>query len=513
MKTIIEMFKYLHNYGQFTIKTKNDYIYYFNITVDGDIVVSRKINDCDVDVEILDREEAYMIICSFIYDCMRYIEPNDFKISCDTSDSMVINDNSVKAINRMYFYISSIFRTDSDYVEMIKKSGGDYNSFINSQKYEKYVEPEELLQFGKIISLIREESAKFLLALDTSEEVVETPKKNNSGSKKKKKNNVEVSALDYLSGIVTFENLTTKEFYSNPAIGYDNLVDELEIGILTPYKSVLFIGEPGVGKTSLVESLAYRIQNKKSSKALSNKKIVKINTSSIVSGCSLVGQLEDRVERMMSFFAEHSDIIPFIDEIHTSIGAGSGGHSSLDLANMLKPYIDRGQIKLITATTVKEYDKHMKDDGAFNRRFIKMEINEPSDEILYQILNSVIGRLSLETGVKWNFDEVSTDVIIKGIIKATNKSHRQYDDPKYNPDLSIGILANAFARALKKDNDFVSITDIADAINNCYYLYKSTRSKVAKDFVSTYKLVFESDVPQDKPRIIKFVPKNYTTIQ
>lgn len=145
---------------------------------------------------------------------------------------------------------------------------------------------------------------------------------------------------------INYEFLTNKDYIRNPAIGRENEIENLEIALLMPSKSAILVGETGVGKTAIVEGLAYKIMNGQVSNKLKNKKILKVNTSSIIQGCTFVGALEAKAEKLVQYLIKNPDTILFIAEFHTIIGAGKGNHNTLDLANILKPYLDRGQIKI-----------------------------------------------------------------------------------------------------------------------------------------------------------------------
>ena len=201
--------------------------------------------------------------------------------------------------------------------------------------------------------------------------------------------------------------------------------------------SCILVGESGVGKTAIAEGVAYRILTGNVPESLINKRILKISATDIVSGCRYVGELEEKMKRILDEVIYQEDIILFFDEMHTAIGTGKGSEGTLDIANILKPYIDRGQIKMIGATTKDEYEEHIGNDPAFKRRFDKIIVKEPDKDSLYEIVDNSIENFENITGVSFNEDKINKDKFIKKIIELTDKTHRNYVDIEYNPGLVI----------------------------------------------------------------------------
>lgn len=307
-----------------------------------------------------------------------------------------------------------------------------------------------------------------------------------------------------------YEFLSNRNYLSNPAVDCEEEIEELEIALLTPSKSAILVGPPGVGKTAVVEGLSYKISTDQVPPALQNKRILKINVSSVVRGCNLVGMFEAKVEKLMRYLVENPNTILFMDEIHTAIGAGRGSNGNLDLANIMKPYIDRGQIKVIGATTEEEYEEYIKSDKAFNRRFQKISISEPQKSSVCQIIEETIIKLEKTTGVKWDFDIDTSKMIIHHIAECTDEKHRVYNDKRYNPDISLIILENSFARALLREFDSISIENISDAIRKSQFLYESVRMTSADKLLSKYQSINSSNLTgRTKCKIIQLpITKN-----
>ncbi len=295
-----------------------------------------------------------------------------------------------------------------------------------------------------------------------------------------------------------FDELTNKDYKINPAIGRDEELKKLMLALATSDKSAIITGEAGTGKTALVEGFAYRIKNKQVPTIFQNKAILKLNTSSLVAGCARVGDFEEKVEALLNDVIKHDNVILFIDEIHTTIGMGAGNNSNNDLANILKPYLDRGKIKIIAATTNEEYDKYISTDKAFKRRFERISIKELDKSNIINILKNRIPYLEAVTKVKFNLKD--KDLILEFITNITNKEHRNYNDYTYNPDLSLQILEKSFAHALIENSEEVRIIDISNAIKSCDRLYEKSRMESSKKLLQLFN-------EKEKTNIIKF--KNY----
>ena len=216
----------------------------------------------------------------------------------------------------------------------------------------------------------------------------------------------------------------------DPVIGRDDEIEKL-INILSRRckNNPLLVGEAGVGKTAVVEELARRISKEEVPEHLKGKRIISVEIASLVAGTKYRGEFEERVSKILKEIESRDDVIIFIDEVHTIVGAG-GAEGAIDASNILKPSLARGKFKLIGATTLEEYKKTIEKDKAFDRRFQKIEIMEPNEEKTYQIL------LELKD-LYCSFHGVSIeDDLLKEIISLTNK----YMHNRMQPDKSIDIL-------------------------------------------------------------------------
>ena len=267
------------------------------------------------------------------------------------------------------------------------------------------------------------------------------------------------------------ENLTEVKYLVNPAIARDKELKELVMVLLTPEKSAVLVGKPGIGKTAIVEGLAYRIQLNDVPNALMGYQLYRINTP------SLLGDYdgENRVVSLVNELKTKEKIIIFIDEIHTLIGNNAEG--ALDLANMFKEGLSRGTIKLIGATTDYEYERYILRDKAFVRRFEKIEIEEPTQEMCVQILMRTVPKIEVQTGVKLSYSDFTKEKIMTFIVDMTSEYKRVYEISSRYPDIALTILRQAFSQALYENRTTVGMKNIYDAISSTKAVYPDVIKK------------------------------------
>ncbi len=222
----------------------------------------------------------------------------------------------------------------------------------------------------------------------------------------------------------------------DPIIGRDKEIERVS-QILSRRKknNPILIGEPGVGKSAIAEGLALRIAQKKVSRVLFNKRIVSLDLASLVAGTKYRGQFEERMKALMNELEKSPDVILFIDEIHTIIGAG-GASGSLDASNMFKPALARGEIQCIGATTLDEYRQYIEKDGALDRRFQKVMVEPTTEEETVQILNNIKERYEEHHNVNY------TPEAVKACVSLTER----YITDRHLPDKAIDALDEAGAR-------------------------------------------------------------------
>ncbi|MCB0444758.1 MAG: ATP-dependent Clp protease ATP-binding subunit, partial [Gelidibacter sp.] len=254
---------------------------------------------------------------------------------------------------------------------------------------------------------------------------------NQSGSKTNKKSKTPV--LDNFGRDLT---VLAEEGKLDPVVGREKEIQRVS-QILSRRKknNPLLIGEPGVGKSAIAEGLALRIIKRKVSRILFNKRVVTLDLASLVAGTKYRGQFEERMKAVMNELEKNDDIILFIDEIHTIVGAG-GATGSLDASNMFKPALARGEIQCIGATTLDEYRQYIEKDGALERRFQKVIVEPTTVEETIQILNNIKEKYEEHHNVEY------TDEAIEACVKLTNR----YMTERFLPDKAIDALDEAGSR-------------------------------------------------------------------
>lgn len=305
----------------------------------------------------------------------------------------------------------------------------------------------------------------------------------------------------------TYHILNKDKLDYNPSIGREKELESLqEILMISGDINPLIIGPAGVGKTSLVKGLVYQIQKGNVCNYLKDRKIIEVSAADLVSGCRHVGDFE---QKMMNFidFAQKENAIFFIDEFHAMIGLGQGSTGNLDGANILKPYLSEGKIKIIGATTEEEYNRIIKNDPAFTRRFEAVELTEPTGKLLYDIVNERISKLEIVNNMKFGRNKIERQSIIEALIELTEKNnkHRKYDCEINNPVLILNIIFRSFAKARMNNSDVVTIQNICDSIENNPNLYDSSIEKTMLDINSLD--VIEEQEKSEKVKILNF-PNN-----
>ena len=222
----------------------------------------------------------------------------------------------------------------------------------------------------------------------------------------------------------------------DPIVGREKEIERVsQILARRKKNNPILLGEPGVGKSSVAEGLALRIIQRKVSRILFNKRVVMLDLASMVAGTKYRGQFEERIKALMGEMEKNPDVILFIDEIHTMIGAG-GASGSMDASNMFKPALARGEIQIIGATTLDEYRKHIEKDGALERRFQKVIIEAASPEESMEILNNIKDKYESHHNVEY------TPEAIKACVDLTSR----YMTDRFLPDKAIDALDEAGSR-------------------------------------------------------------------
>lgn len=289
------------------------------------------------------------------------------------------------------------------------------------------------------------------------------------------------------------EDLTAKEYITDPAIAREDEIKQCILTLLTPEKSALLVGKPGIGKTAIVEGLAYRIINNMVPNALAGWRIVKLHIASLNGTIEINGQIENRVDILLKELAQTSKLILFIDETHVLITRGAD--NGLDLANMLKAGLDRGTIKMIGATTTEEYEQYILRDRAFLRRFQKIDVLEADKPTVVKILLGTLPKLEKQIGVKVNYTDFVKERFMKFIVEMTDEYKRIYEVAARYPDIALTVLANALTYALFDNSKEVKTKHFYKAVCNARNIYEDAKIKEIARFKEEFKdLIAEENV-------------------
>lgn len=304
-----------------------------------------------------------------------------------------------------------------------------------------------------ILDLLNEDTLNDMPKLNVFNEN-KAPKKDNNAKDNKQKNNSATPLLDKYGRDL---NILAQEEKIDPVIGRNREIERV-IQILSrrTKNNPILIGEPGVGKTAVTEGLAQRLINGNIPKILASKRIISLNMASLVAGTKYRGDFEDRLKKIIDEIIENKNIILFIDEMHTLVGAGAA-EGSMDAANILKPALSRGEIQVIGATTLKEYKKYIEKDSALERRFQTIMVNEPSVEDAISILK----------GIRNKYEEFHCAKITDEAIQAAVKISQRYITDRFLPDKAIDLMDEAAAKVrLKTVNIPTNISQLEQKIQD-----------------------------------------------
>lgn len=285
------------------------------------------------------------------------------------------------------------------------------------------------------------------------------------------------------------ECLTDKDYITNPAIERENEIKQIILTLLTPEKSALLVGKPGIGKTAIVEGLAYKIKFGDVPQALENWRIYKLNISSLLGSNVVNGQTENRLDLIIKEVSNANNIILFIDETHLLVSRSGG----IDFANQLKACLDRGAVKMIGATTTEEYEQYILRDRAFLRRFQKIDVLEADKPTVVKILMGTYPKLESQIGVKLNYTDFIKNKLFTFIVEMTDEYKRVYEVASRYPDICLTILANAFTYALYDNEKEVKIKHFYKAVCNARNIYEDAKVKEIARFKNEFKDLIEKE--------------------
>ncbi|MFJ8791865.1 ATP-dependent Clp protease ATP-binding subunit [Streptomyces sp. NPDC102462] len=243
----------------------------------------------------------------------------------------------------------------------------------------------------------------------------------------------------------------------DPVIGRDDEVEQtIEVLSRRSKNNPVLIGDPGVGKTAIVEGIAQRIAAGDVPRTLKDKRLVSLDLAGLVAGTKYRGEFEERLKKLLAEVGEHGDeLVLFLDELHTVVGAGSGGEGALDAGNMLKPALARGELHLIGATTVDEYRRHIEKDAALERRFAPILVGEPTVDDTVEILHGLRDRYEAHHQVR---------ITDEAVVAAAELSDR-YITSRFLPDKAIDLMDQAAARVrLRAKTPLADTRDVEDRI-------------------------------------------------
>jgi ATP-dependent Clp protease ATP-binding subunit ClpA len=287
------------------------------------------------------------------------------------------------------------------------------------------------------------------------------------------------------------ETLTDREYITDPAIAREDELRKVMLILFTPEKSPILVGKPGVGKTAIVEGLAYRIQKNEVPEALKGYKIIKINTVAMVGNIVNEGNTDAKVQLLIEELEQLNKIILFIDETHTLVGNRENG--GLDFANIFKPALSRGNLKMIGATTNAEYDFYIVKDKAFLRRLEKIDIDEPNAEMTVKILLGTIPKLEKTMGVKFNYTDFVKETVMKFIVELTTEYNRIFESASRYPDVCLNIITKIFSYAIIDNTREVKFKHIWQGIKTTETVYPDVKKKYTEIFKQRFSKIIEEE--------------------
>ncbi|MFF5552798.1 ATP-dependent Clp protease ATP-binding subunit [Streptomyces olivaceoviridis] len=254
----------------------------------------------------------------------------------------------------------------------------------------------------------------------------------------------------------------------DPVIGRDEEVSQtIEVLSRRGKNNPVLIGDPGVGKTAVVEGIAQRIVSGEVPKTLAGKRLVSLDLAGMVAGTKYRGEFEERLKKVLDEVREHDDLVLFLDELHTVVGAGGGGDGALDAGNILKPALARGEVRLVGATTVDEYRRHIEKDAALERRFAPILVGEPSVDDTVEILRGLRDRYEAHHQVR---------ITDEAVVAAAELSDR-YLTFRFLPDKAIDLMDQAAARVRLRTN--TALTDTRETEGRLAALVRERDQAVA----------------------------------
>jgi len=293
---------------------------------------------------------------------------------------------------------------------------------------------------------------------------------------KKNEDNSDVKSLEETKTTFDYGNVISGDGSLSGTLGREKEIRSIEISLKTPSKKgVILVGKPGVGKRDIVEGLAKDIKLGNVPLGLEDKKIVEIDLASIIAGTSFRGQFEEKVKSILDSAKEDGNVILYIENIHK--GITNNDENNLDFVSILSSYLSRGDVSVIATTTPDVYDKIIISNDAINNKLSKISVLEPEDDVVKEILLSIVPNIEKVVGVSFPSDEEKKNFLIDSIINITSKDKRAFLASTVNPDLAKGILERVFAISSLNEHSEVEFSDVVEAIETEESLSPSEREK------------------------------------
>jgi len=395
---------------------------------------------------ILCDQESYKILENFGADpefiksnLENYLKKNLSEIITDRNDLKPKKTSSVeRVLNRSFSQVLFSGRQKIEIVDIIISILSEKNSFSYYYLTKGGLTKDKFVRYVSEIIVSEEEQETQSVASNQIEKIINT----------------------YCTNL----SLQAKQRKLDPVIGRDEEIEKIQLVLARRNKcNVLMVGEPGVGKTAIAEGIARKIFEKKVPKFIQDHQVYALDISSLIAGSKYRGDFEERVKAVLNALEKKGKIILFIDEAHMMSGAGSANQNSNDLANILKPVLTKGVIKIIASTTWDEYRKYFEKDRALMRRFQRVTIDEPTPELTVKIIK----------GVKKYYEKHHAVKITEAAIEQAVKLSIKYMSDKKLPDKAIDIIDCACARyKIKEDDTTEGIDQIVDVEQVVYELSK-----------------------------------------
>jgi ATP-dependent Clp protease ATP-binding subunit ClpA len=397
---------------------------------------------------IMEDEDSYKLLESFGSDAKfvktnieHYLKNNLNDIKTTNANAKPKKTNSVeRVLNRCFTQVLFSGRQRMEIADIIISVLSEKNSFgyyfltkagVTKEKFVKY--------FQENVQIIEESEVETRIV-----------------------NSTQIDKI--LNQFCTNLSLKAKQRKLDPVIGRDDEIEKIQLVLARRNKAnVLMVGDPGVGKTAIAEGIARKIHEGKVPKFIKDHQVYTLDISALLAGSKYRGDFEERVKAVLSALEKKGKIILFIDEAHMMNGAGAANGSSNDMANMLKPILTKGVLKLIASTTWEEYRKHFESDRALMRRFQRVTVEEPAPDMAVKILK----------GLKKYYEQHHNVKISDAAIEQAVKLSVKYMSDKKLPDKAIDIIDCACARyKLKDDEGMEGVTQIVDIEQVTYELSK-----------------------------------------